>query len=235
MSPHLAFDLLAYAVAGLLTWWLRRSRPGMAPLPGPLRAGYLIAVTHGVVLGGIALGSLNLYLSGQSWVLGKSILGALVGGIVAVEAFKALHGIRGSTGVTLVAGLAAGIVVGRIGCFFAGLEDHTYGTATSVAWAVDHGDGIGRHPVALYEAAALLPMAAVALVATRSQQPGWMRNGFYLFTLYYAGQRFGWEFLKPYATVALGLNLFQWICLALAAYAVVMLRVAVPRELAPAS
>lgn len=234
---HLAFDLLAYAIAVALTWWVRsRARgPAAQTLPRQLRGGYLIAATHGVVLGGVALGSLNLYLGGQTWVLGKSILGALVGGIVAVELFKIRHGLRGSTGVWLVPGIAMGIVIGRVGCFMAGLDDHTYGIPASVSWAVDHGDGVPRHPVALYEAAALLPVAGYALWATLRQRPGWMRHGFYLFALYYGLQRFVWEFLKPYAEVALGLNLFQWLCLALIGYGLFMLRGTAPRNWAPAS
>jgi hypothetical protein len=40
---------------------------------------------------------------------------------------------------------------------------------------------------------------------------------------FYAAQRFLWEFLKPYATVIGPLNLFHLVCLALLAYAAIML------------
>lgn len=226
MSLHLWFDLLAYGLAGVLTWWVRqRLAPEVvSPLPRSLRTGYLVAVTHGVVIGGVAFGTLNLALSGHGAVLGKSILGALVGGIVAVEAFKALRGVRGSTGVLLVPGLCLGIIVGRIGCQFAGLEDHTYGVGSHLPWAVDLGDGVPRHPVPLYEALAMIPLLVLSLWATARRHPGWLSHGFYLFALYYAVQRFAWEFLKPYAPLALGLNLFHWLALALAGYALYMLR-----------
>jgi prolipoprotein diacylglyceryltransferase len=50
-----------------------------------------------------------------------------------------------------------------------------------------------------------------------------MRNGFYLMVLWYAAQRFCWEFLKPYAPVLGPMNVFHLICLALIAYAIRML------------
>ncbi len=93
---------------------------------------------------------------GGMWRMGHSIAGAVAGGIVGVEMFKFARGIRGSTGAQFVAPLAAGIAVGRLGCFFAGLPDYTYGTPTSLPWGVDFGDGVPRHPVQLYESAAML-------------------------------------------------------------------------------
>ena len=97
------------------------------------------------------------------WVLGHSIAGAIAGGVIAVEAFKLVFGIRGSTGAQFVAPLATGIAVGRLGCFFAGLPDFTYGTPTALPWGVDFGDGIARHPVQLYESAAMLLFLIVYL------------------------------------------------------------------------
>jgi hypothetical protein len=43
--------------------------------------------------------------------------------------------------------------------------------------------------------------------------------GFYLFVGVYAGQRFLWEFIKPYGTIIGPFNLFQLICLGLLGYA----------------
>ena len=44
-----------------------------------------------------------------------------------------------------------GIVIGRIGCLLAGLQDVTYGNPTSLPWGVDFGDGIPRHPTQFYD------------------------------------------------------------------------------------
>ena len=168
-------------------------------------------------------GSLNMNLAGI-WQFGHSIAGAVAGGIVGVEIFKRVNGIRGSTGGQFVAPLALGIAVGRLGCFFAGLPDYTYGTPTRLPWGVDFGDGISRHPVQLYESAAMLAFLGVYLYALARGSPFMRRAGFYLFVAWYAIQRFIWEFLKPYPHVLGPLNLFQLICMALIAYSFWMVR-----------
>jgi len=113
--------------------------------------------------------------------------------------------------------------VGRWGCFLAGLPDHTYGTTTDMPWGHDFGDGVARHPVQLYESFAMLIFFVVFSLGVIQRRPRYLRDGFYLFALYYAGQRFIWEFLKPYPVVVGPFNLFHLLCLALAAYALVML------------
>jgi hypothetical protein len=61
-----------------------------------------------------------------------------------------------------------------------------------------------------------------------------MRNGFYLLVVTYAAQRFLWEFLKPYATLAGPFNIFHLVCLAVIAYGVAMIAGASRHERAPA-
>jgi len=87
---------------------------------------------------------------------GKTIVGALAGGLIAVELIKRYIGLRTSTGDLYAIPLALGIAIGRIGCFLTGLPDNTYGTASSLSWAINFGDGIPRHPTQLYETAFLL-------------------------------------------------------------------------------
>jgi phosphatidylglycerol:prolipoprotein diacylglycerol transferase len=184
---------------------------------------YIAAGSLGATLGAYLAGSLNLWLTGIGGV-GRSIAGALAGAIVAIELLKARAGIRFSTGLRFVAPLAATIAVGRIGCFLAGLDDMTYGTPTSLPWGVDFGDGLKRHPVQLYESLTMAAFLAffVALVWRGNQTV--LRSGFYLFVGIYAGQRFLWEFLKPYGTVVGPFNLFHLISLALLAYALLFAR-----------
>src|SRR5439155_22715098 len=97
-------------------------------------------------------------LSGQPG-LGRSIEGALAGGILAVELYKRSAGIEMRTGARFALPLAVGVAIGRIGCFLAGIDDFTYGTPTVLPWGHDFGDGIARHPVQLYESAAMLAAA----------------------------------------------------------------------------
>ena len=218
-SLHILFDLLAWGSAALLGVWLYRWRlheaAGIATRTGPY---YVVALAIGAVAGAWGFGSWNTALSAVPHP-SHSIAGALAGAIVAVELYKLARGIKGSTGAIWVGPLALGIAVGRLGCLFAGLGDETYGVPTGLPWAVDLGDGVPRHPVQLYESAAMLAFLAVYLAAL-ARRAAWTRGrAFYLFILFYAAQRFAWEFLKPYPRLLGPLDIFQLLGLAMMAYA----------------
>ena len=186
---------------------------------GPL---YGVALLAGATIGGFGAGTLNLYLSSEPG-LGRSIVGALAGAIAAVEIFKRARGISGSTGLIFVPAFATSVVVGRWGCFLAGISDETHGTPTALPWGHDFGDGVMRHPVQLYESFTMLAFLVVALVLIGQRNAFFMRNGFYILVLVYAGQRFLWEFLKPYGAVVGPLNLFHLICAGLVIYSLTMM------------
>ena len=226
MLIHTIFDVLAWLSAGALGWWIAgrgwlrgfSARPRFTDDPW-----YFISLAVGALAGAVAFGSVNMNLAGF-WTFGHSIAGAIAGGVVAVEIYKWIRGIHGSTGSPFVGPLALGIAVGRLGCFFAGLPDYTYGTPTHLPWGVDFGDGIPRHPVQLYEGAAMLLFLAFWLRALATHKAPVIRNGFYLFVAWYALQRFAWEFLKPYPAIIGPFNLFHLICIALFAYSIFMIR-----------
>ncbi|MEY3080088.1 MAG: hypothetical protein RJA94_73 [Pseudomonadota bacterium] len=186
---------------------------------GPL---YGVALLAGAAIGGFGAGTLNLYLSSEPG-LGRSIVGALAGAIAAVEIFKRARGISGSTGLIFVPAFATSVVVGRWGCFLAGISDETHGTPTALPWGHDFGDGVMRHPVQLYESFTMLAFLVVALVLIGQRNAFFMRNGFYILVLVYAGQRFLWEFLKPYGAVVGPFNLFHLICAGLVIYSFTMM------------
>lgn len=224
MLIHQVFDIVAALAAMLMTVAVYRWRIKGSPADpeGPLSPAYLASAVLGAAIGGYGLGTLNLYLSGVPGV-GRSILGALAGAIAAVEIFKAARGIRRSTGLIFVTAFATSIAVGRIGCLLAGLDDQTYGVPTSTAWGWDFGDGIPRHPVALYESLAMAGFLACALAAIARRDAFFMRNGFYLLVAFYSAQRFVWEFLKPYAKIVGPFNLFHLVCFGVFAYGLVMI------------
>jgi len=230
---HLWLDLLAYAVgAQWYRWNLRRSPPGVAS-PNPLQRWSVIA---GAVFGA-AVGSKLLYVlqylpalmvqPAVIWWSGKTIAGGLLGGLIGVEVAKRATGWRASTGDAFVAPLLAGMVIGRLGCQLAGLEDLTYGGVTSLPWGWDYGDGLRRHPVALYEVFGLLLLAA-ALHFGRVRLTRVAGDRFRAFMVGYLLLRLALDLLKPpHAPAAAGqlvpafygpLTAIQWACVAGLAY-----------------
>lgn len=201
--------------------WVHRHFPkNIEHLARQTSPSYFVCMALGGVLGAWLFGSLNT-LSSATPTLSHSVAGALAGAIVAVELWKWRHAVTGSTGTAFVLPICLGIAVGRWGCLFSGLADGTYGVSTDVPWAVDLGDGVGRHPVQIYES---LSMALFALIFLRAMKSGrqWpWEYGFQVMIIVYAAQRFIWEFFKPYPHLLWGLNLFHFLCLGLLFYGVI--------------
>ena len=216
---HMPFDLGAWASGAALSVVLYRwrLREMAASLAARVSGGYFAALAVGAVGGAWAAGSLNS-LRQTVPSLSHSVVGALVGAIVAVELYKAARGVRGSTGGLFVGSFSLGVVVGRFGCFFAGLADDTFGTPTALPWGVDLGDGVSRHPVQLYESAAMAVFLALYLLGLKARAPWAMQRGFYAMCIWYGAQRFCWEFLKPYPALIGPLNLFHILCGGLVVY-----------------
>ena len=229
VHPHLFFELLGYAVAVVI---LVRTR-GRDGDVLTTRDRWTIAAA---ALAGGALGSRLLFWLSESalfaahwrtpleWPVGKTIVGGLAGGLVAVELTKRAIGVRVPTGDLFALPLAVGIAIGRIGCFLSGLDDHTYGTATSWPTGIDLGDGIRRHPTALYEAA-FLTVLAVVLLRSRHAHPG---SDFRTFMIAYLTLRLVLDLIKPEPALALGLSTIQWVCTGVLAYYVISARTSRP-------
>jgi prolipoprotein diacylglyceryltransferase len=227
---HVVFDVAAWLAAAAAAYWV--SRIEGIRFPAALRSrAYLAAVLGGAVGGAYFFGTANLWLCGRSG-LARSIEGAVFGAIVAVELYKRSTGLRLRTGARFALPLAVGIAIGRIGCHLAGLEDFTYGVPTALPWGHDFGDGVPRHPVALYESAAMAAFAVFYVVAVRYRDRFVINQGFYLTVGWYGLQRFLWEFLKPYEPVLSPLTLFHLLSAAIVLYAVVMIATAAPSRAA---
>lgn len=216
--------LTAFLAACVSACWQYRCDPATIHTLNRTREepGYYRAMAIGSVIGAWLIGTLNSMPI--SHTPSHSIAGALVGGIVSVELWKWRHDIQNSTGGAFVLPLAVGIMVGRMGCLFSGLLDFTYGLPTQLAWAVDLGDGVGRHPVQVYESLAMALFLVVLIRARRRYAPWATIHAFHSFVIYYAVQRFCWEFLKPYPVLIGPLNLFHIICLGLIIYGVIWWR-----------
>jgi prolipoprotein diacylglyceryltransferase len=220
LHPHWIFETLAYTLAGFL--YARGRRLHGDVVDSRIRLWVIAAAA----IGGFA-GSRLLYLAenpvelAQRWsdpaylAGGKTIVGGLIGGLIAVEWIKRRLGVSVATGDLLVLPLVIGIAVGRIGCFLSGLTDRTYGVTTALPWGVDFGDGVGRHPTQLYEVVFLAGLGVLLLRFTpRLNVAG---DQFKLFMIGYLAFRLVVDFLKPAVRIA-GLSSLQWAALAVLAY-----------------
>jgi phosphatidylglycerol:prolipoprotein diacylglycerol transferase len=216
---HPLFEMLAYTAGYAVYRWQRTGLGDV--ITEPQRWTIFAAAAVGALIGSRLLGLaeqwptlLSAWRSGRIIALlispgGKTIVGGLLGGWIGVEIAKRFSGIRRRTGDLFALPLCVGIAVGRIGCLLAGLADDTYGKPTTLPWAVDLGDGIGRHPVQIYE---IVFLFVLGLLVTR---PALRLEGarFRIFLAGYFAWRFMIDFLKPQPLIA-GLNLIQWSCLA---------------------
>jgi phosphatidylglycerol:prolipoprotein diacylglycerol transferase len=143
---------------------------------------------------------------------GKTIVGGLVGGLIAVEWVKRRMGETQCTGDLFAVPMCIGIAVGRIGCFLSGLEDDTYGFPTSLPWGVNFGDGKFRHPTQLYELIFVLVLAAFLYM--KMKRPHLQGDIFKLFMVAYFAWRLFIDFIKPDARL-LGMTSLQWASIAM--------------------
>jgi prolipoprotein diacylglyceryltransferase len=215
IPAHPIFEALGYIAGFRLYQALRRSQGD--EIPDAARWSVIAAAAVGAALGSKLLVWLEdplvtwAHRADLHYLLGgKTIVGGLLGGLIAVEWVKRRIGETRATGDLFVLPLCLGMAIGRIGCFFAGLDDHTYGLPTALPWGVDFGDGVRRHPTQLYEIVALGLIAAWALARQRSREhAGDLFKGFLIL---YLGFRLALEAIKPGARVYLGLSGIQVAC-----------------------
>jgi prolipoprotein diacylglyceryltransferase len=218
INPHYIFEPLGYLVgAGLLV--LLRRREGDA-LSTRERWSIVAAALLGAAVGGRLLFWIDqrALLSGTplDWPMGKTNVGALIGGWIGVEVVKQREQITRPTGDLFAIPLAVGLAIGRIGCFLSGLPDHTYGNPTTLWTGIDLGDGAPRHPTALYESVFLIILAGILFRLRRTPRaPGVL---FRVFMTSYLGLRFAIDFIKPEPLLAGGMSAIQWSCLIALAY-----------------
>lgn len=153
-------------------------------------------------------------------VSGKSIIGAVVGGYVAIALSKRALGYRRSTGDAYVLALPIATAIGRIGCF---LTELPLGTPTTLPWGISvdpaaaaafascPGCTGAMHPTMLYEIAFNVA-AAVLLWRFRDRVPA-PGDALKLYLLAAATFRFLVEFIRTSPRQALDLTAPQWVLL----------------------
>ncbi|ANH83634.1 diacylglyceryl transferase [Niabella ginsenosidivorans] len=210
-------EIAAFFIAFRYYLYLRRKK-GDA-ISGLHRLYILLGATLGALLGSRLLGGLEdpialqrstsplLYLYAN-----KTIVGGFLGGLAGVELAKKAVGEKQRSGDLYVYPILLGLVIGRIGCFSMGVYEETYGLPTTAFTGMDLGDGLMRHPVALYEIGFLVVLWWLIRWASRRYP---LDNGalFKLFMVGYLVFRFLLDFIKPHYTWAIGLSSIQVACL----------------------
>lgn len=209
-----AIMMIVAITAGLLLYRWNVRRAGYSPaetLP------VILAALFGGILGAkIPIWIIHFKVLMQppfSWAAileGRTITGALVGGLLAVWLVKRRLGIRIRYGNMLAPSMALGMGIGRMGCLLAGCCCGNPSThALGGLCGIDLGDGLLRYPVQLYEMAFCFMAFILLQRSVRTAAPGVLLVRF--ITAYFIF-RFFIEFLRPHPRV-FGLTAFQWICL----------------------
>jgi phosphatidylglycerol---prolipoprotein diacylglyceryl transferase len=231
VSVHFASELMYFGCVALgITLGVLLSGLSPSTLPANARRKLRIAALIGAVLGAylfelpadlMALTEAAHDHRG-SWLGGRTVLGGLAGGWIAVEWQKRRAQLAGPTGDGFVAPLSISLCFGRIGCFFGGC---CWGQPSS-AWPRLPWMDSARIPVPLFEALFLGCFAALAVSVLRLQHrraearsSGWLFIGF---VFSYAVLRFSLEFARSNPRVLLGLSYYQWLACGLAAAACVV-------------
>jgi prolipoprotein diacylglyceryltransferase len=213
---HFVCETLAYFLGYRYYAWLRRNTHDQISIENRLII--FIGAAFGAFVGSHVIGVLEnpallskfnlIYFMGN-----KTIVGGMLGGLIGVEFTKKKIGVTVSSGDLMVYPLILAMIIGRTGCFLAGLEDGTYGIASNLPWAINFGDGIRRHPTNLYEIVFwILLWLSLKLIERRHQFTDGSR--FKVFMASYLVFRFLDEFIKPDYFFSFGLSVIQLVCLA---------------------
>lgn len=221
IPSHLIFDILSL-VAAAKYYEVVKART-TDHLSENNRFFVVVAAGLGAFLGARLLGALEYpdqFFNPPSilfYLASKTLVGGLVGGILAVELVKKWAGEKKRSGDIFVYPAILGIAVSRIGCLLTGVVDQTVGLPSSLPWAFDQGDGIPRHPTSLYE---ILFMGLMWFVFVQLQKRYVLKEGalFRLFVVGYLSFRFFVEFIKPVTPLIFGLSGIQLTSIVFAGY-----------------
>jgi prolipoprotein diacylglyceryltransferase len=230
LYTHDVFSVAAVLVGlGIYYWELRRRRwlePAIvwislaAVLGGVLGARLITIWERPDVMAAFA----SVPLSAAIEHSGKSIIGAIAGGYLAIALSKRAMGYRRSTGDAYALAIPVATVVGRVGCF---LSELPLGTPTTLPWGVSvepaaaaafpvcPGCDLPMHPTMLYEIAFNV-VAIVALWRWRRFVPA-PGDALKLYLLAAAVFRFLVETIRTSPRQALDLTAPQWVLMPLAA------------------
>lgn len=187
-------------------------------IPGENRLWIILGAILGAIIGSRLIGGLEnipqMLQSSNKWLYfyqNKTVLGGFLGGIAGVEMIKKVISEKQTSGDLFVYPMLLALIIGRIGCFSMGVYEETYGVPTTFITGLELGDGLLRHPVALYEMVFLI---LLSMLLAYIQKTHCLAHGllFKLFIIAYCVFRFFIEYIKPHFSIA-GLSVIQMTCL----------------------
>lgn len=215
---HFIFEILSYTIGFRYYLYLRKNSVDL--ISESDRMTIFIGAAAGAFLGSHILGILEKPIPSEVFsdkpimrfilffMANKTVLGGFLGGLIGVEWTKKIIHVHTSSGDLMTFPLILGLIIGRIGCHLEGLEDGTFGNATTLPWGIDFGDQIYRHPTNLYEIIFLTTLW-LSIIYIEKRYP--LSNGvrFKIFLINYLLFRFFIEYLKPAYFHPIGLSSIQ--------------------------
>ncbi len=197
-----------------VAWYLLHRNQRSLGLTSQERIALGLAAFIGSMIGAklpfVAEGGWNGIWSGQVWLMdGKTILGGIFGGYLAIEVTKFAMGIRTRTGDSFAIPVALAVAIGRVACFLGGC---CFGGITTLPWGctfplANDPPGVLRHPTQLYEVF-FHTMAVIALCVAKHRH--WMvGNQLKGYLMAYLVYRFVSEWIRPESPWILGLTTYQ--------------------------
>lgn len=213
LSSYALFMILAF-VAAFVCFKLTASKTGKEN--SRIRALIIVFALLGGIIGAklpILIYNYNLlfrYPQNIDLLLsGRTIVGGLIGGYLAVYFVKRKLNLTVRTGNDIAAPAALGMAVGRVGCLLGGC---CYGIESPEFLGINLGDGIYRYPTQLYEIVFDLGLFALFLYLKRSRD---LEAGIlfrYLLNSYLSF-RIILEFIRVTDRVVWGISYYQVICI----------------------
>lgn len=208
---HFVFETLAFFVGIRIYYFLKKR--AQDPISDTNRLIIMIGAMIGALIGSRVIALLEnpsqiIHQTFLTFYQNKTVAGGFLGGLFGVEIIKKIVGVKIASGDLYVIPIIAALFIGRIGCFSMGIAEPTYGNETTFFTGMNLGDGLYRHPVALYE---ILFMILLFFFFQSIKNKN-LINGdrFKLFMVLYFLFRFLVEFIKPYEPLFLNLSSIQW-------------------------
>lgn len=216
VNLHLILEYLGFFIGFRYYIYLRKRQEDA------ISSAHRLSIIIGAVFGALLLSRVVAFFENPSvhaehdWLSlanNKTIMGGLFGGLLGVELVKKIIGEKNASGDLFTLPIILGVSIGRMGCFLSGVNEFTYGKATTFFMGMNLGDGVQRHPIALYEICFLVVLF-LYIKQKMNRKTGFVNGDcFKLFMVSYFTFRFFIEFLKPNSFFVLGLSSIQILCL----------------------